>query len=417
MRKIPYGVIGIKGIGQYHLQHALQHPMLEVVALVDIDDEYVHKKAAELNIKGFTNYRSFLAANMVEAVSIATPHFLLAPIGLACLKAGIHIFVEKPFVTRISEADELLRVAKAKRLKIGVAFQYRTYQTPKKLKHLLSNNKIGRLQRVLWTWFEFRSQAYYNRAEWRATWEGAGGGLLTNQISHDLDLMQWLFGFPKSVSAFLGNQLHQTKLEDIACINFEFDKGAFGTLQASINQPKAFNIRQIVGQKGMIVIPNAQGLTKNVADNIHLGLFDENLMMANTSLRDHHEQPSIAWRKIARTTLKGKIKNHLKQLLVKYNPKNIKRIKQLLQKKKNEIPQHGHGFLIDDFVTAIVEDKEPFINGESAAKTVELINAIILSAISQKTVSLPINRKEFDDLYKDLCIGEKEIANLPQKKY
>jgi len=68
-------------------------------------------------------------------------------------------------------------------------------------------------------------------------------------------------------------------------------------------------------------------------------------------------------------------------------------------------------------VTAIVEDKEPFINGESAAKTVELINAIILSAISQKTVSLPINRKEFDDLYKDLCIGEKEIANLPQKKY
>ena len=54
---------------------------------------------------------------------------------------------------------------------------------------------------------------------------------------------------------FLGNQFHRTKLEDIACINFEFDNGAFGTLQATINQPKAFNIRQIVGQKGICIRP------------------------------------------------------------------------------------------------------------------------------------------------------------------
>src|SRR5262245_54284238 len=127
MKKIRYGVIGIKGVGRVHIAAVQKHPETELTALVDVNDALVQKRSGELRVRAFTDYREMLDAGVVDAVSIATPHYLLGPIALDCLKAGLHVFVEKPFAIRLSEADAVIQTAKAKNLKLAVGYIQRTY--------------------------------------------------------------------------------------------------------------------------------------------------------------------------------------------------------------------------------------------------------------------------------------------------
>ncbi|MCZ6860733.1 MAG: Gfo/Idh/MocA family oxidoreductase, partial [Alphaproteobacteria bacterium] len=99
------------------------------MALVDVDETEVVQVAGELGIGAFTGYRHLLDAGIVDAVSIAVPHHLHYPIGLDFLKAGVHVFMEKPFAIRVSEADAMLAVAQKNNLKIAVGHQYRTHRS------------------------------------------------------------------------------------------------------------------------------------------------------------------------------------------------------------------------------------------------------------------------------------------------
>lgn len=388
MNKIRYGVIGLNGIGHYHLRHACRHPDVAVTALVDVNEALVEERAAEINAQAFTDYRAMLAADVVDAVSIATPHYLLAPIGLAALETGVHIFVEKPFAIRVSDADAMIATAQANRCKIAVAYQYRTYQTPKKLKQIIENGALGNLARVLWTWLEFRPESYYQRAEWRSSYAQAGGGILMNQVSHDLDLICWLVGQPVSVSAMMGNQLHRAPIEDIVCVNMQFANGAFGTFQAAINQPRGYSVRQIAGDKGVLVLQNVQSLAHNAPDDILHGRYTDPLAHLNVTLHGHHDQPPVQW-----------------QLLTTKKPGFSKLSSRIWRRLRPQPPTSGHGALFDDFIAAIQTNSEPLVNGAAAAPTVELINAIILAAMRGKTITLPIDRQEYDELFAQLREG------------
>ena len=116
MKNVRYGIIGLKGVGGLHLRLAQQHADVELTELVDIDEACVKEKATELSVRGFTDYEEMLDADVVDAVSIATPHHLHAVIGLACLNAGVHVFTEKPLANRVSQADAMITTAKAKNM-------------------------------------------------------------------------------------------------------------------------------------------------------------------------------------------------------------------------------------------------------------------------------------------------------------
>ena len=273
MNSVRYGVIGIKGVGSKHVSMAQEHANIELTALVDLDEAAVKAKSQELGVRAFTDYREMLNAGIVDAVSIATPHHLHAIIGLECLKAGVHVFTEKPLANRVSDADAMIETAEARDLKLCVGHQYRTYRTPQTMKHLIDTGAIGNIMRLLWTWIEFRPESYYARDIWRQTWRHAGGGVLMNQTSHDLDLVCWLIGEPVQVSAMIGNQFHQMEVEDVVVANVLFANGAFGSIQLTINQPKGYSIRQIAGDKGTIAIPDVQSLTNDAADSILLSTY------------------------------------------------------------------------------------------------------------------------------------------------
>ena len=370
MDSVRYGVIGIKGVGGKHLSMAREHENVELTALVDLDETAVKAQSQELGVRAFTDYRELLDAGIVDAVSIATPHHLHAIIGLECLKAGVHVFTEKPLANRVSDADAMIKTARAHDLKLCVGHQYRTYQTPQTMKHLIDTGAIGNIMRLLWTWIEFRPESYYARDIWRQTWRHAGGGVLMNQTSHDLDLICWLIGEPVQVSAMIGTQFHQIEVEDMVCANVLFANGAFGSIQLTINQPRGYSIRQIAGDKGTIAIPDVQSLTNNREDHILLGTYEASLTDLVGRTRGIAGQPEISWQPV-----------------------------------ELQVEQGGHDVLMDSFINAILNGGEPLVNGVSARPAVELINAIVLSAMRKKTVDVPVDREEYDELFEALSSG------------
>lgn len=395
MKKVRYGVIGIKGIGDLHCRFARQNENVELTALVDVDKDFVKKKSEELGLRGFTDYREMLTEGIVDAVSIATPHYLHAPIGLDCLNAGIHIFVEKPLANRVSEADKIIELAKANNLRICVGHQYRTHRSSRTMKHLIDTGAIGKVMRALWSWLVFRPESYYARDIWRGTWRHAGGGILIHNVSHDLDLICWMIGRPVQVTALVGNQLHRAEIEDVVCANVLFSNGAFTSIQATINQPRGYSIRQVAGDKGIIVMQDVKSLTFDRKDQILLGKYEDTLPAMMTKLTGIEDQPRTVWQTVK---LIG-------------DPPAWKKVTERIGLMKIKRP-NGVSVLMNSFIDAILNGGEPIVSGESTLQTLELINAIILSAIRKKTVDLPIDREEYDELFEELSSHKVEVPRF-----
>lgn len=400
MKKIRYGVIGIKGIGECHIHLARENEQAELTALVDIDAEAVNKRSEERGVRGFTDYRDLLEAGIVDAVSIATPHHLHGTIGLDCLKAGVHVFVEKPLANRVSEADAMLAAAESRSLKICVGHQYRFHRSSQVMKHLIDTGAIGNVMRVLWTWGDFRPEAYYTRDIWRGTFRYAGGGILMYHVSHDLDLICWMIGKPVQVSARVGNQLHSVQIEDVVCANVLFANGAFGSLQFTLNQPRGYSVRQIAGDKGIIVMQDVKSLSTDQNDRILLGTYEGTLPTAVTKLEGAFDQPDVSWQHVklpGAPPLPRKLRSLLWRLGLLKRTRHIQ-----------------HSVLMNSFVDSILNGGEPIVSGQNARPTVELINAMYLSALRKKMVDLPLDPEEYDQLFEELSQGKTQVPRFHQ---
>lgn len=404
MSKIRYGVIGLRGIGGLHCAVARENERLDLVAVADSDEELLRNKADHLQVRGFTDYREMIAAGIVDAVSIATPHHLHATMGLDCLNAGVHVFVEKPFANFAYDADRMIRVADANNLKICVGHQYRLHRASVAMKEAIDGGVLGRILRVQWSWCEFRPESYYSRDAWRATWRNAGGGVLTNQASHDLDLLCWMLGTPVQVTAIIANQLHDAEVEDTVSASVLFASGALASLQFTINQPKAYSIRHIVGEKGMLVMQNVQSLTSDQDEQILIGAYEGALPRMLNQLTGIADQPRIEWRKIKISRSSG-----LRRLASR-SYKATWVFEKLAGPEKRG--PHPIATLMDSFARAIADDGAPLVTGESARSAVALINALVLSAMRRKTVDLPLNPDEYSELFEELATGKIKVPRL-----
>lgn len=399
MKRLRYGVIGVNGVGEHHARWALRSADVQLMAVADLEPQAATALPAQ--VRRFQDYRELLAANGVDAVSVCVPHHLLAPIAADCLQAGVHVLVEKPLAMRISEIDRLIDCATTMGRQLAVCFQYRTYATPRRLKQIIERGELGQLRRVLWCWSSFRTQHYYDRAAWRGSWAGAGGGVLMNQASHDLDLICWLFGKPVTVTAQLGNQLGRVPLEDIVSATIRFAAGLIVTFQASINQPQTGNVRHIAGDAGMLLIDNVQSLTSNECDILRIGRYQTATAKALVN-EHHHYQAPIQWR-----TERSFDRPWWTQL------RGYHRAASLVQRLRRQ-PYHyplrgGHSVVLDNFAAACRGEAEVLVPATAARQTVELINAIIFAAMTERAVHLPLDPAAYDTLWADLAAGRQQV--------
>ena len=368
---VRFGVVGLKGMGGQHVREISGLDRAELVAVADLDLDYARQVGEERGARAWGDYREMIASEDLDAVVIATPHHLHAPMGLDCLEAGLHTFVEKPIANTVSEADRMIEAAQARDLKLAVGHNYRTFPGNRALKRLIDDGALGEIYRVLWMWIETRPEVYYDRDIWRCTWEHAGGGVLMNQTSHDLDLLCWMVGDPVAVSAMMCNWGHRVEIEDTVVANIRFASGAHANVQLSTCD-RRLNYRQISGDLGTIEFRDEKNANSKVPDVFRLGRYESPMRAFIKGAKGH--QPNISW---------------------------------------EDVPSdEGGPTLMESFVSAILDGGEAITDGVTARRTLELINAIVLSALRKEEVAMPVDRGRYDELMEDLKRGETQVDRL-----
>jgi len=145
---------------------------------------------------------------------------------------GKHMMVEKPMALTLDDADAMIRACDESGVKLFVVKQNRFNVPVLKLRAALEAGRFGKLVlgtvRVRWC----RPQAYYDQDAWRGTW-ALDGGVLTNQASHHIDLLEWMMGEVESVFAMSSTALAKIEAEDTAVVTLRFRNGALGVIEAT----------------------------------------------------------------------------------------------------------------------------------------------------------------------------------------
>jgi len=253
---IRFGLVGVGSMGNFHLANLKQIPALQLTAVCDIVPERADKAAAQYDCKAFYDHRAMLRAKVCDAILIATPHYDHTTIGIAALKAGLHVLVEKPISVHKADCQRLIAAHTNKKQVFAAMFNQRTDPHYFKVRELVQSGELGAVQRVNWiitNWF--RTDAYYASGDWRATWSGEGGGVLLNQCPHNLDLLQWICGMPRLVHGFCKfGKYHTIEVEDDVTAYFEYANGATGVFITTTGEAPGTNRLEITGERGKVVV-------------------------------------------------------------------------------------------------------------------------------------------------------------------
>ncbi len=266
--QIKVAVIGV-GMGKHHAECYQRCPRAELVALCDQDERRLAEVAGILGVeRTFTDTEELFRLPGLQAVSVALPNFLHAPVTIAALNAGLHVMCEKPLAMNAGEAAEMVATARRVGRQLMVHFNTRFNETSRLIKHAVEDGDLGSLYfgRTLW----HRNRGIPGLGGWFTRKDRSGGGALIDIGVHRLDLALWLMGFPKvrSVSAstysHLGEQLGERQgksfdVDDLAAGFLRFENGASMTFEiswASQTEKREDMCTHLMGTKGGAIIRN-----------------------------------------------------------------------------------------------------------------------------------------------------------------
>lgn len=210
-------MIGLGSIGQRHLRNIkrIYGDEAQVIAYrvrglkrTFSDTMQIRENVSLEEEFGITSYASLEEALMQkpDVAFVTNPTNLHIPCAVRCAKAGCHLFLEKPISDSPEGIDELTRLVKEKGIKVFVGYQNRLHPAIGKLRELLEAEAFGEILNVRAVVGE-RLTTMHTYEDYKDTYmarKDMGGGVVTNQMVHELDYLYSLFGAPKAVYAVGG---------------------------------------------------------------------------------------------------------------------------------------------------------------------------------------------------------------------
>ncbi len=369
MDRVRFGIIGQGIMGSNHAKWFKEGKVEKGVVTAVCDTDPARRQWAKENldpsVKIYEDYHDLLKSGLVDAIIIATPHYLHPVIGIEALELGLHVLSEKPAGVYTKKVRELYEVAaKHPKQVFGIMFNERTNPVFKKAKEMVESGMIGEIRRATWistAWW--RPQKYYDSSSWRASWAGEGGGVLINQGPHQIDLMQWICGMPVKVQSDLKYGSHRKiDVEDDATVHYTYANGATGNFIICTHDVLGTNNFEILGDKGKIVIENSEKLTARILKE------DEPSMNARMSFEE------------AKNIINGIKLGNICDTIV-YDEHNAFG------------PQHH--IVLNDFCNAVLTGEPLFVPGTEGIKGLTISNAIHLSSWLGKEVAIPFDEDLF----------------------
>jgi predicted dehydrogenase len=363
--KVRIGIAGVGNMGSLHARNMHKIKGAVLSAVCDIDRVLADNLAKEMSCRAFYTAKEMIKSGEVDAIVVATPHFDHTTIGIEGLKSGLHVLVEKPISVHKADCKRLIAAHRNKKQVFGAMFNQRTDPHYIKVRNLIRAGELGAVTRVNWIITDwYRTEAYYKSGGWRATWRGEGGGVLMNQSPHNLDLLWWMTGMPRRVTAncYFG-KWHNIEVEDEVTAFLEYPNGATGIFITGTGEAPGTNRLEICGQRGRVVV----------------------------------EHGAISFR---RNT----------EEMTKFS-KKTKVIWSGLETWDVTIPAQGSGGqhieIMQNFVDAIRKGTVLMAPACEGIHSVELANAMIYSSIIGKPVDLPLSAAAYEKVLKKLIAGSK----------
>lgn len=254
---IRFGLLGCGRIAKRHsdLLGGNHITGASLVAVCDSVRARADVLAGKFAVTAHYDINEFLARKDIDAVAVLTPSGLHPAHVIACARASKHVVVEKPMALRLQDADDMIRACDETGVKMFIVKQNRFNVPVIKAREALDAGRFGKLilgtVRVRWC----RDQAYYDQDDWRGTW-AYDGGVLTNQASHHVDMLEWFFGDVVSVHARATTALASIETEDTAVATLKFRNGALGIIEATTaaRPTDLEGSLSILGEKGTVEI-------------------------------------------------------------------------------------------------------------------------------------------------------------------
>ncbi len=248
------------GCGRIAKRHAelLGHQQIagtRLAAVCDVMAEKARRFGEQFSVPWHTDMHEMMQKNAIDAVAVLTESGLHAEHVIALASYGKHIIVEKPMALTLDDADAMIAACDRAGIKLFVVKQNRFNVPVVHLRQALEQGRFGQLVlgtvRVRWC----RDQKYYNQDSWRGTW-ALDGGVLANQASHHIDLLEWMMGDIDTVFAKTATALVDIEAEDTAIAVLRFRNGALGVIEATTaTRPRDLEGSiSVLGEKGTVEI-------------------------------------------------------------------------------------------------------------------------------------------------------------------
>lgn len=335
------GILGAGNISDTHARAAIAIADTSIVAVHGGNQARAERLAATYGATAYADLEAFLAHEPMDLVAIGSPSGLHAAQGIAACRRGLHVLVEKPVDVTVERADALIEAADAAGVRLGVFFQDHVQPDLVRLHDAVHGGRLGRpllvSARVKW----FRPTEYYGQSRWRGTWALDGGGALMNQGIHTADLLLWLLGPVRRVSARATTALHAIEVEDTVIALLEFESGAIGTLEATTAAYPGYRRRvELTGTEGTVIVEHDRIVAVDLRQPA-----DDLTAEAPTDQNASASSPVVS-------------------------------------------DARGHQRLFEDFFDAIRQGREPSCSGRYARQSVVLVTAIYESARTGAWVTL-----------------------------
>ena len=262
MTKVRLSIIGVGNMGSGHAANILagKCPEIELTAVADRREARRQwaKDTLPEGTASFEEGSDLIQSGLCDAVHICTPHYQHPTLAMEAFAAGLHVMCEKPAGVYTKAVREMNEAAEKSGKVFAMMFNQRTNCVYRKMHEMVHSGQLGELKRVNWIITDwYRTQIYYDSGDWRATWDGEGGGVLLNQCPHQLDLLQWICGLPKTVQAFCQEgKWHDIEVEDDVTAYLQFANGATGVFVTTTGDAPGTNRFEVTGTLGKLVCEN-----------------------------------------------------------------------------------------------------------------------------------------------------------------
>ena len=261
IRKLQWGLTGCGDIAKKRVAPALRDSRhSELVAVNRAQSQLAESFAREFGAgRWYDEWRDLIGDREIDAVYVATPVHLHCPQTIAAAEAGKQVLCEKPMALNVQECERMISACRANGVKLGIAYYRHFYPVIARIKQVISAGEIGTpvlAQINAFEWFDAKED---EPRSWLLRKDIAGGGPMFDFGCHRIEVLANLFGPITDVQALTSKVIFDREVEDTAVAAFRFKSGMCGSLAVTHGAQESRDTLDLFGSAGSIHIP---GLTE-----------------------------------------------------------------------------------------------------------------------------------------------------------